>query len=173
MKNEYQKEKQFTQLKTQYENNVNNIKSTFQEIINNKDETITNLTHSLEELSKELNELKDIKAKIETDFRKEKMMHESVVTELKNEKERLEVKIKNKDNECSSARESKSEIDLHIVNKLKDEIEEKNAKIKELTVNHQNDLNELNTQIVLLKANISKLQEENISLSYSQRSLSN
>ena len=50
--------------------------------------------------------------------------------------------------------------------KGKDEINEKNKQINLITENHQNDLNELNTSIILLKSKIAKLQEENISLSY-------
>ena len=60
--------------------------------------------------------------------------------------------------------------DSRTINKLKQEINEKNNQIALITDNHQNDLNELNTSIILLKSKIAKLQEENISLSYSQRS---
>ena len=58
---------------------------------------------------------------------------------------------------------------VNIINELKKESNDKTKQIDILTQNYQNDLNELNTSVILLKSKISKLQEENISMSYRQR----
>ena len=58
-----------------------------------------------------------------------------------------------------------------IVENLNKQIEEKNNHINIITKNHQEDLNELNASIMVLKTKIAQLQEENESLSYSQREL--
>jgi hypothetical protein len=58
-----------------------------------------------------------------------------------------------------------------LVNNLNKEIEEKNNQMNSITKNHQEDLNELNASIMVLKTKISQLQEENESLSNSQREI--
>ena len=58
---------------------------------------------------------------------------------------------------------------VNIINELKKESNDKTKQIDILTQNYQNDLNELNTSVILLKSKISKLQEENITMSYRQR----
>ena len=58
-----------------------------------------------------------------------------------------------------------------LVNNLNKEIEEKNNQMNSITKNHQEDLNELNASIMVLKTKISQLQDENESLSNSQREI--
>ena len=219
----------FKLLKEQYEKNLSEIKQTYTDIVNDKNQSIEKLTKDNITLNTEINELKEKVANFETDYRKQKIVYESSISNLKNEKVSLELKLKNVTNDSSgnvvnnndneyedkikklnafienqkiqikhlneiiiskdkifetinsnSSNATNSDTieqlqnklleDSRTINKLKQEINEKNNQIALITDNHQNDLNELNTSIILLKSKIAKLQEENISLSYSQRS---
>ena len=221
-RNEYvSDEEQFKLLKEAYEKNLNEIKETFANIIKDKNETIEKMTKETIELNIEINELKEKVANFETEYRKQNILYESSLSNLKNEKMSLELQIKNligskegkgeenneekdikikklnafienqkiqikhlneiivsKDkifetinsniNEKNENNFNQEEVEelKNMISKLKDEINEKNKQIHLITENHQNDLNELNTSIILLKSKIAKLQEENISLSY-------
>ena len=219
----------FKLLKEQYEKNLSEIKQTYTDIVNDKNQSIEKLTKDNITLNTEINELKEKVANFETDYRKQKIVYESSISNLKNEKVSLELKLKNVTNDSSgnvvnnndneyedkikklnafienqkiqikhlneiiiskdkifetinsnSSNATNSDTieqlqnklleDSRTINKLKQEINEKNNQIALITDNHQNDLNELNTSIILLKSKIAQLQEENISLSYSQRS---
>lgn len=218
----------FKLLKEQYEKNLSEIKETYTTIVNDKNQSIEKLTKDNITLNTEINELKEKVANFETEYRKQKIVYESSISNLKNEKISLELKLKNVTNDSSgnvvnndnneyedkikklnafienqkiqikhlneiiiskdkifetinsnSPNATNSDTieqlqnklleDSRTINKLKQEINEKNNQITLITDNHQNDLNELNTSIILLKSKIAKLQEENVSLSYSQR----
>ena len=89
-----------------------------------------------------------------------------------NKKENINSNIINNDlnEEIISLKQKNENLEI-IVENLNKQIEEKNNHINIITKNHQEDLNELNASIMVLKTKIAQLQEENESLSYSQREI--
>jgi len=181
----------FNNLKENYQKNIKNIKSTYEQIIKEKENENNILNENNNEFEKEVYELRANLLKISNEYRTKHILIETKINTLENEKKNLEIQIENFNNENEDKENKKDNINTNnndfneeiislkqknenleiIVENLNKQIEEKNNHINIITKNHQEDLNELNASIMVLKTKIAQLQEENESLSYSQREL--
>ena len=181
----------FNNLKENYQKNIKNIKSTYEQIIKEKENENNILNENNNEFEKEVYELRANLLKISNEYRTKHILIETKINTLENEKKNLEIQIENFNNENEDKENKKDNINSNnndfneeiislkqknenleiIVENLNKQIEEKNNHINIITKNHQEDLNELNASIMVLKTKIAQLQEENESLSYSQREL--
>ena len=181
----------FNNLKENYQKNIKNIKSTYEQIIKEKENENNILNENNNEFEKEVYELRANLLKISNEYRTKHILIETKINTLENEKKNLEIQIENLNNENEDKENKKDNINTNnndfneeiislkqknenleiIVENLNKQIEEKNNHINIITKNHQEDLNELNASIMVLKTKIAQLQEENESLSYSQREL--
>ena len=181
----------FNNLKENYQKNIKNIKSTYEQIIKEKENENNILNENNNEFEKEVYELRANLLKISNEYRTKHILIETKINTLENEKKNLEIQIENLNNENEDKENKKDNINSNnndfneeiislkqknenleiIVENLNKQIEEKNNHINIITKNHQEDLNELNASIMVLKTKIAQLQEENESLSYSQREL--
>ena len=183
----------FNNLKENYQKNIKNIKSTYEQIIKEKENENNILNENNNEFEKEVYELRANLLKISNEYRTKHILIETKINNLENEKKNLEIQIENLNNENEDKDNKKENINSNninndfneeiislkqknenleiIVENLNKQIEEKNNHINIITKNHQEDLNELNASIMVLKTKIAQLQEENESLSYSQREL--
>ena len=183
----------FNNLKDDYQKNIKNIQNTYEQIIKEKENENNILNENNNEYEKEVYELRANLLKISNEYRTKHILIETKINTLENEKKNLEIQIENLNNENEDKENKKENINSNIINNelneeiislkqknenleiivenLNKQIEEKNNHINIITKNHQEDLNELNASIMVLKTKIAQLQEENESLSYSQREL--
>ena len=149
--------------------NLEQLKSIYQLLIDGKDNRIKELEEEIISYEKEIELLKEENNKLKIECRKDKILSEAEVNNLKNQKIELQclleqggsnntlLNMTNIGNNDSSDKEK--------IIKLENEIKIKNKQIMLLTQNHENDLKELNLAIEMLKQKISQLEEENICLS--------
>ena len=149
--------------------NLEQLKSIYQLLIDGKDNRIKELEEEIISYEKEIELLKEENNKLKIECRKDKILSEAEVNNLKNQKIELQclleqggsnntlLNMTNIGNNDSSEKEK--------IIKLENEIKIKNKQIMLLTQNHENDLKELNLAIEMLKQKISQLEEENICLS--------
>ncbi len=183
----------FNNLKEDYQKNIKNIQNTYEQIIKEKENENNILNENNNEYEKEVYELRANLLKISNEYRTKHILIETKINNLENEKKNLEIQIENLNNENEDKDNKKENINSNninndfneeiislkqknenleiIVENLNKQIEEKNNHINIITKNHQEDLNELNASIMVLKTKIAQLQEENESLSYSQREI--
>ena len=149
--------------------NLEQLKSIYQLLIDGKDNRIKELEEEIISYEKEIELLKEENNKLKIECRKDKILSEAEVNNLKNQKIELQCLLEQGGsnntllNMTNIANNDSS--DKEKIIKLENEIKIKNKQIMLLTQNHENDLKELNLAIEMLKQKISQLEEENICLS--------
>ena len=149
--------------------NLEQLKNIYQLLIDGKDNRIKELEEEIISYEKENELLKEENNKLKNECRKDKILSEAEVNNLKNQKIELQCLLEQGGgnntllNMTNIANNDNS--DKEKIIKLENEIKIKNKQIMLLTQNHENDLKELNLAIEMLKQKISQLEEENICLS--------
>ena len=151
-------------------NNLEQLKTVYQLLIDGKDNRIKELEEEILSYEKEIELLKDENNNLKIECRKDKILSEHELNNLKNQKIELQCMLEQGGggnttllNLTSITNSDNS--DKEKIIKLENEIKIKNKQIMLLTQNHENDLKELNLAIEMLKQKISQLEEENICLS--------
>ena len=151
-------------------NNLEQLKTVYQLLIDGKDNRIKELEEEILSYEKEIELLKDENNNLKIECRKDKILSEHELNNLKNQKIELQCMLEQGGggnttllNMTSITNSDNS--DKEKIIKLENEIKIKNKQIMLLTQNHENDLKELNLAIEMLKQKISQLEEENICLS--------
>ena len=150
--------------------NLEQLKSIYQLLIDGKDNRIKELEEEIISYEKEIELLKEENNKLKNECRKDKILSEAEVNNLKNQKIELQCLLEQGGGSSKTLLNmtninSNDIVDKEKIIKLENEIKIKNKQIMLLTQNHENDLKELNLAIEMLKQKISQLEEENICLS--------
>jgi len=150
--------------------NLEQLKSIYQLLIDGKDNRIKELEEEIISYEKEIELLKEENNKLKNECRKDKILSEAEVNNLKNQKIELQCLLEQGGGSSKTLLNMTniSSIDIgdkEKIIKLENEIKIKNKQIIQLTQNHENDLKELNLAIEMLKLKISQLEEENTCLS--------
>ena len=158
--------KRFNSIKTQKEelsniinNNTKNIeqlKTTYQILIDDKDNRIKELEEEIISYEKEIDTIKEENDKLKNECRKDKILSEAEVNNLKNQKIELQCLLEHSGSNNSIINLNNKD---EQVKKMENELNIKNKQIILLTQNHENDLKELNLSIEKLKQKIIQLQE--------------
>ena len=143
--------------------NIEQLKTTYQLLIDGKEARIKELEEEIISYEKEIDTLKEEIDKLKSDCRKDKILSEAEVNNLKNQKIELQCLLEQGSN--NSLLNINNKEDKEKIKKMENEINIKNKQIILLTQNHENDLKELNLAIEMLKHKIIQLEEENNSLS--------
>ena len=143
--------------------NIEQLKITYQLLIDGKEARIKELEEEIISYEKEIDTLKEEIDKLKSDCRKDKILSEAEVNNLKNQKIELQCLLEQGSN--NSLLNINNKEDKEKIKKMENEINIKNKQIILLTQNHENDLKELNLAIEMLKHKIIQLEEENNSLS--------
>ena len=143
--------------------NIEQLKTTYQLLIDGKEARIKELEEEIISYEKEIDTLKEEIDKLKSDCRKDKILSEAEVNNLKNQKIELQCLLEQGSN--NSLLNINNKEDKEKIKKMEKEINIKNKQIILLTQNHENDLKELNLAIEMLKHKIIQLEEENNSLS--------
>ena len=141
--------------------NMEQLKQTYQILIDDKDNRIKELEEEIISYEKEIDEIKEENDKLKSECRKDKILSEAEVNNLKNQKIELQCLLEQKGGNNIFIKDDKEKI-----NKMQNEINIKNKQIILLTQNHENDLKELNLAIEMLKQKILQLEEEKNVLSF-------
>ena len=159
-------DKRFNSIKTQKEelsniinNNTKNIeqlKTTYQILIDDKDNRIKELEEEIISYEKEIDTIKEENDKLKNECRKDKILSEAEVNNLKNQKIELQCLLEHSGSNNSIINLNNKD---EQVKKMENELNIKNKQIILLTQNHENDLKELNLSIEKLKQKIIKIQE--------------
>lgn len=159
--------------------NLEQLKTVYQLLIDGKDNRIKELEEEIISYEKEIELLKDEINNLKSECRKDKILSEAEVNNLKNQKIELQCLLEQGAGGSSNTLLNMTSLtandyyDKERVIKLENEIKIKNKQILLLTQNHDNDLKELNLAIEMLKQKISQLEEENNSLSARNRNENN
>ena len=159
--------------------NLEQLKTVYQLLIDGKDNRIKELEEEIISYEKEIELLKDENNNLKSECRKDKILSEAEVNNLKNQKIELQCLLEQGAGGSSNTLLNMTSLtandsyDKERVIKLENEIKIKNKQILLLTQNHDNDLKELNLAIEMLKQKISQLEEENNSLSARNRNENN
>ena len=135
--------------------NMEQLKQTYQILIDDKDNRIKELEEEIISYEKEIDKIKEENDKLKSECRKDKILSEAAVNNLKNQKIELQCLLEQKGGNNIFIKDDKEKI-----NKMQNEIIIKNKQIILLTQNHENDLKELNLAIEMLKQKILQLEEE-------------
>ena len=135
--------------------NIEQLKQTYQILIDDKDHRIKELEEEIITYEKEIDKIKEENDKLKSECRKDKILSEAEVNNLKNQKIELQCLLEQKGGNNIFIKDDKEKID-----KMQNEINIKNKQIILLTQNHENDLKELNLAIEMLKQKILQLEEE-------------
>ena len=162
-------DKRFNSIKTQKEelsniinNNTKNIeqlKTTYQILIDDKDNRIKELEEEIISYEKEIDTIKEENDKLKNECRKDKILSEAEVNNLKNQKIELQCLLEHSGSNNSIINLNNKD---EQVKKMENELNIKNKQIILLTQNHENDLKELNLSIEILKQKILQLEQEKI-----------
>ena len=144
--------------------NIEQLKTTYQLLIDGKDNRIKELEEEIIVYEKEIDELKEENDKLKAECRKDKILSEAEVNNLKNQKIELQCLLEQGGSNNSLINLNNKE-DKEKIKKMENEINIKNKQIILLTQNYENDLKELNLAIEMLKHKIIQLEEENNNLS--------
>ena len=144
--------------------NIEQLKTTYQLLIDGKDIRIKELEEEILNYEKEIDILKEENDKLKSECRKDKILSEAEVNNLKNQKIELQCLLEQGGSNNSLISMNNKE-DKERIKKMENEINIKNKQIILLTQNHENDLKELNLAIEMLKHKIIQLEEENNCLS--------
>ena len=159
--------------------NLEQLKTVYQLLIDGKDNRIKELEEEIISYEKEIELLKEEINNLKSECRKDKILSEAEVNNLKNQKIELQCLLEQGAGGSSNTLLNMTSLtandsyDKERIIKLENEIKIKNKQILMLTQNHENDLKELNLAIEMLKQKISQLEEENISLSARNRNENN
>ena len=145
--------------------NLEQLKTIYQLLIEGKDNRIKELEEEIISYEKEIELLKEENNNLKNECRKDKILSEAEVNNLKNQKFELQFLLEQGIGSKNLSISINDNIDKERVIKLENEIKIKNKQILLLTQNHESDLKELNLDIEMLKQKISQLEEENICLS--------
>ena len=150
--------------------NLEQLKSIYQLLIDGKDNRIKELEEEIISYEKEIELLKEENNKLKNECRKDKILSEAEVNNLKNQKIELQCLLEQGGGSSKTLLNMTNISSIDIADKekiikLENEIKIKNKQIIQLTQNHENDLKELNLAIEMLKLKISQLEEENTCLS--------
>ena len=151
--------------------NLEQLKNIYQLLIDGKDNRIKELEEEIISYEKELEILKEENNNLKNECRKDKILSEAEVNNLKNQKIELQCLLEQGGGSSNTLLNltnisyNDNNSDKEKIIKLENEIQIKNKQIMLLTQNHENDLKELNLAIEMLKQKISQLEEENICLS--------
>ena len=152
--------------------NLEQLKSIYQLLIDGKDNRIKELEEEIIAYEKEIEILKEENNNLKNECRKDKILSEAEVNNLKNQKIELQCLLEQgggSSNNILNMTTVQDNTDKEKIIKLENEIKIKNKQIMLLTQNHENDLKELNLAIEMLKQKISQLEEENTCLSARNR----
>ena len=152
--------------------NLEQLKSIYQLLIDGKDNRIKELEEEILAYEKEIEILKEENNNLKNECRKDKILSEAEVNNLKNQKIELQCLLEQgggSSNTLLNMTSVQDNTDKEKIIKLENEIKIKNKQILLLTQNHENDLKELNLAIEMLKQKISQLEEENTCLSARNR----
>ena len=152
--------------------NLEQLKSIYQLLIDGKDNRIKELEEEILAYEKEIESLKEENNNLKNECRKDKILSEAEVNNLKNQKIELQCLLEQgggSSNTLLNMTSVQDNTDKEKIIKLENEIKIKNKQILLLTQNHENDLKELNLAIEMLKHKISQLEEENTCLSARNR----
>ena len=151
--------------------NLEQLKNIYQLLIDGKDNRIKELEEEIISYDKEIEMLKEENNHLKNECRKDKILSEAEVNNLKNQKIELQCLLEQGGGSSNTLLNmnnityTDNNSDKEKIIKLENEIQIKNKQILLLTQNHENDLKELNLAIEMLKQKISQLEEENICLS--------
>ena len=150
--------------------NLEQLKSIYQLLIDGKDNRIKELEEEIISYEKEIELLKEENNKLKNECRKDKILSEAEVNNLKNQKIDLQCLLEQGGGSSKTLLNMTNISSIDIADKekiikLENEIKIKNKQIIQLTQNHENDLKELNLAIEMLKQKIIQLEEENYNLS--------
>ena len=150
--------------------NLEQLKTIYQLLIDGKDNRIKELEEEILTYEKEIELLKEENNNLKNECRKDKILSEAEVNNLKNQKIELQCLLEQGGGSSNTLLNmtnitNNDSRDKERIIKLENEIKIKNKQIMLLTQNHENDLKELNLAIEMLKQKISQLEEENICLS--------
>ena len=150
--------------------NLEQLKSIYQLLIDGKDNRIKELEEEIISYEKEIELLKEENNNLKNECRKDRILSEAEVNNLKNQKIELQCMLEHGGGSSNTLLNITGISNNDISNKekimkLENEINIKNQQITLLSQNHENDLKELNLAIVMFKQKISKLEEENNCLS--------
>ena len=150
--------------------NLEQLKNIYQLLIDGKDNRIKELEEEIISYDKENEMLKEENNHLKNECRKDKILSEAEVNNLKNQKIELQCLLEQGGGSSNTLLNmnnitNDNNSDKEKILKLENEIQIKNKQIILLTQNHENDLKELNLAIEMLKQKISQLEEENICLS--------
>ena len=137
--------------------NIEQLKTTYQILIDDKDNRIKELEEEIISYEKEIDTIKEENDKLKNDCRKDKILSEAEVNNLKNQKIELQCLLEHGGINNSLINISNKEKKKK---KMENELNIKNKQIILLTQNHENDLKELNLSIQMLKQKILQLEEE-------------
>ena len=152
--------------------NLEQLKSIYQLLIDGKDNRIKELEEEILAYEKEIEIIKEENNNLKNECRKDKILSEAEVNNLKNQKIELQCLLEQgggSSNTLLNMTSVQDNTDKEKIIKLENEIKIKNKQILLLTQNHENDLKELNLAIEMLKHKISQLEEENTCLSARNR----
>ena len=136
--------------------NIEQLKTTYQILIDDKDNRIKELEEEIISYEKEIDTIKEENDKLKNDSRKDKILSEAEVNNLKNQKIELQCLLEHGGSNNSLMNINNKDENLK---KIENELNIKNKQIILLTQNHENDLKELNLSIEKLKQKIIQLQE--------------
>ena len=141
--------------------NIEQLKTTYQILIDDKDNRIKELEEEIISYEKEIDKIKEENDKLKNECRKDKILSEAEVNNLKNQKIELQCLLEHGSSNNSLINLNNKD---EKVKKMENELNIKNKQIILLTQNHENDLKELNLSIEMLKQKILQLEQENTSL---------
>ena len=136
--------------------NIEQLKTTYQILIDDKDNRIKELEEEIISYEKEIDTIKEENDKLKNECRKDKILSEAEVNNLKNQKIELQCLLEHSGSNNSLINLNNKD---EQVKKMENELNIKNKQIILLTQNHENDLKELNLSIEKLKQKIIQLQE--------------
>ena len=139
--------------------NIEQLKTTYQILIDDKDNHIKELEEEIISYEKEIDTIKEENDKLKNDSRKDKILSEAEVNNLKNQKIELQCLLEHGGSNNSLMNINNKDENLK---KIENELNIKNKQIILLTQNHENDLKELNLSIEILKQKILQLEQEKI-----------
>ena len=139
--------------------NIEQLKTTYQILIDDKDNRIKELEEEIISYEKEIDTIKEENDKLKNDSRKDKILSEAEVNNLKNQKIELQCLLEHGGSNNSLMNINNKDENLK---KIENELNIKNKQIILLTQNHENDLKELNLSIEILKQKILQLEQEKI-----------
>ena len=120
--------------------NIEQLKTTYQLLIDGKEARIKELEEEIISYEKEIDTLKEEIDKLKSDCRKDKILSEAEVNNLKNQKIELQCLLEQGSN--NSLLNINNKEDKEKIKKMENEINIKNKQIILLTQNHENDLKE-------------------------------